>query len=225
MTATLERDVTIVPTDTPRRVGTAGAMFLAPWGFVVANAGYAWATRNGGSDETGAGSIALAAAQPTPIRVGAIAALLGCLLIIPATLGAMGFTRTRANRLGLLGGSLMIGGYVAYFGAVMTGFVALAMAERGGPTGDYAAVLDAASNAAIPFLLLFVAGNLLGTLLLGIALLRAGTVPIWAAAGICAWPLLHVAGLLAGTEWFEVAGAALQAVGFAALAVRLLRST
>ncbi|MFE9654983.1 hypothetical protein [Micromonospora sp. NPDC006431] len=224
MTATLDRKVAVASTDALRRVGTAAAMLLAPWGFVVANAAYAWATRDGGSDETGADALALAAAHPAPLRVSTIAALLGCLLIIPAALGAIGFTRHRANRLGLIGGSLMIAGYVAYFGAVMRGFVDLAMAERGGPTGDYAAVLDAAGEAAIPWLLLFVAGNILGTLLLGIALLRARTAPAWAAATICCWPVLHVTGLIAGTEWFEVAGATLQAVGFAALAIRLART-
>ncbi|MFU8853722.1 hypothetical protein ACNAW0_22455 [Micromonospora sp. SL1-18] len=225
MTATLDRETTLAPADATRRIGTALAMLLAPWGFLVANACYAWATRDGGSDETGADSLALSAAHPALLRASAIAALLGCLLIIPATLGAIGFTRSRANRLGLVGGSLMIGGYVAYFGAVTRGFVDLAMAERGGPTGDYAAVLDAASEAAIPWLLLFVVGNILGTLLLGIALLRARTVPSWAAAAICGWPVLHVAGLIAGTEWFEVAGATLQAVGFAVLALRLARTS
>ncbi|MFJ8577395.1 hypothetical protein [Micromonospora sp. NPDC093277] len=224
MTATLDREITLAPADAPRRVGTVLAMLAAPWGFVVANAAYAVATRTGGSDETGADSLALAAAHPALLRVSTIAALLGCLLIIPATLGAIGFTRIRANRLGLVGGSLMIGGYVAYFGAVMGGFVTLAMAERGGPTGDYAAVLDAGSEAAIPFLLLFVVGNILGTLLLGIALLRARTAPTWAAVAICCWPALHVTGLIAGTEWFEVAGATLQAAGFAALALRLART-
>ncbi len=118
----------------------------------------------------------------------------------------------------------MIGGYVVYFGAAMRGLTDLAMADRGGPIGDYAAVLDAANEAAIPFLLLFVLGNILGTLLLGIALLRARTAPAWAAAAICAWPVLHVTGLIAGTEWFEVAGATLQAVGFATLALRLART-
>jgi hypothetical protein len=224
MTTTLDRAVSVTPTDAPRRIGTAGAMLLAPWGFVVANACYALATRDGGSDETGAQSLALAAAHPTLIRVGTVAAMLGCLLIVPATLGAVGFTRDRANRLGLTGGSLMIGGYVAYFGAVLLGSVALAMAERGGPINDFSAVLDAANNAAIPWFLLFVAGNLLGTLLLGIALLRARTAPAWAAAAICAWPVLHVTGLIAGTEWFEVAGATLQAIGFAALGLRLART-
>lgn len=224
MTAILDRDVTLTPTDAPRRIGTALAMLLAPWGFVVANAGYAWATRNGGSDETGKDALALAAAHPAPLRVAVTAAMLGCLFIIPATLGALGFTRHRANRLGLIGGSLMIGGYVAYFGVVMRDLVVLAMAERGDATGDYATVLDAANDAAIPWLLLFVAGNILGTLLLGIALLRARTGMSWAAAAICGWPVLHVTGLIAGTEWFEVAGAALQAVGFAALALRVART-
>ncbi|MFD2764450.1 hypothetical protein [Micromonospora eburnea] len=224
MTATLDREVTLAPADAPRRIGTVLAMVLAPWGFLVANACYAWATRDGGSDETGAESLALAAAHPALLRASTIAALLGCLLVVPAALGAIRFTRNRANRLGLVGGSLMIGGYVAYFGATMRGFVDLAMADRGGPTGDYAAVLDAASESAIPFLLLFVVGNILGTLLLGIAMLRARTAPAWAAVAICCWPVLHVTGLIAGTEWFEVAGATLQAVGFAALALRLART-
>src|SRR6185369_7458884 len=77
MTTTLEREVAV----TPNRLGTAVAMLLAPWGFVVANACYALATRNGGSDETGADSLALTAAHPTLLRVGATAAMLGCLLV------------------------------------------------------------------------------------------------------------------------------------------------
>ena len=38
-----------------------------------------------------------------------------------------------------------------------------------------------------------------------------------------AWPPLHVIGLVVGNEWFEVIGAVLQAVGFAAIAVAVLR--
>lgn len=221
MTTLLERESAVTGSDGVRRVGTALAMLLAPWGFVIANACYAWATQDGGSDETGREALALGAAHPSLMRVATIAAMLGCLLLIPATIGAMAFTRPGANRLGLLAGSLMIGGYVAYFGIVMRDFVVQAMVERGGPTDDYAAVFDASSEAAIPWLLLFVAGNLLGTLLLGVALLRARTVSLWAAVAICGWPVLHVTGLIAGTEWFAVAGATLEAAGFAALAVRV----
>jgi hypothetical protein len=38
-----------------------------------------------------------------------------------------------------------------------------------------------------------------------------------------AWPLLHITGLVVGTEWIEVAGAIAQGAGFAAVGVQLLR--
>ena len=53
--------------DTPgrvRRLAGALAMVLAPWGFVLTNATYAWMIRNGGSDETGAEALSLAATGP-----------------------------------------------------------------------------------------------------------------------------------------------------------------
>ena len=75
------------PTSGVRRVGTALAMVLAPWGFVVTNTSYAWAIRNGGSDATGADALALAGDYPIMLRVGLVAGMLGCLLLIPAVLG------------------------------------------------------------------------------------------------------------------------------------------
>ena len=47
--------------------------------------------------------------------------------------------------------------------------------------------------------------------------------PPWAALAIMTWPPLHVIGLVVGTEVFEVAGAVLQALGSAAIAVGVLR--
>ncbi len=67
-----------------RRPAAALALFLAPLGLLMANAGYAWATRHGGSDKTGADLLALAWQHP------------------------------RALRLSLAGGSLMIAGYACY---------------------------------------------------------------------------------------------------------------
>ncbi|GGQ28991.1 hypothetical protein [Streptosporangium pseudovulgare] len=49
-----------------RSLPLALALFSAPWGFVVANGAYAWATRAGGGDGTGAEALALAAAGPAP---------------------------------------------------------------------------------------------------------------------------------------------------------------
>ncbi|GLX04312.1 hypothetical protein [Microbispora sp. NBRC 16548] len=211
------------PHDT-RHAPLALALFTAPWGFVVANAAYAWATRHGGSDATGAEALALMAAHPAETRLATVAAMLGSLLMVPAVLGARRLLAGRSPRLGLLGATLMAGGYICYFAVVFGGITVDVMARRGGPLADYAAVVDGAQSdpSAVWVFLLFVLGNLVGTLLLGLALLRARVVPLWAAAGIMSWPPLHVIGLVAGTEWFEVAGALAQAAGLAVTGTRLL---
>jgi hypothetical protein len=70
---------------------------------------------------------------------------------------------------------------------------------------------------------IFIVGNLLGTLLFGIGLLRSRTVPLWATILIMLWPVLHISGLLLGGEVLEVIGAVLQAIGFAGIAAAVLR--
>ena len=208
-----------------RRLGGALALILAPWGFLIANVTYAWMIRNGGSDETGAQALALAAAGPDLLRLGIVAGMIGCLLIIPAVLTALG--QAPRSRLAFVGGSLMIAGYVCYFGVLVSNMIIIAMAQHGGPLADYAAVIDT-SQADIwtawvfP---IFIVGNLLGTLLFGIGLLRSRTVPILAAILIMLWPVLHVAGLFLGGEVLEVIGAVLQAIGFAGVAAAVLRSS
>ncbi|WP_433540820.1 DUF4386 family protein [Streptosporangium sandarakinum] len=207
-----------------RSLPLALALFSAPWGFVVANGAYAWATRAGGGDGNGAETLALAAAHPGLYRLGTVAAMLGSLLMVPAVLGAKRLVADRSPKLGFAGAALMAGGYICYFGIALSGITDLAMAERGGPIADYAAVLDSSqSDASVLWVfLLFVLGNLVGTLLLGLALLRSRRAPLWAAAAVLAWPPLHVTGLVVGSEWFEVAGAVLQGVGLAVTGSRLL---
>jgi hypothetical protein len=206
-----------------RRLGGALALVLAPWGFVIANACYAWMIRNGGGDETGADSLALAAANPDLVRLLLVAGMLGCLLIIPAVITALSLARR--SGLAFVGGSVMIAGYVCYFGVLLSNTIIIAMAERGGPTADYAAVIDATQ--ADPWTVwvfpIFIVGNLIGTLLFAIGLLRSRKVPIWAAILIMLWPPLHVGGLIIGGEVPEVIGAVLQAIGFAGVATAVLR--
>ncbi|WP_424528616.1 hypothetical protein ACOZ38_02800 [Sphaerisporangium viridialbum] len=218
-----ERSAPVGPPRT-RSVPLALALFTAPWGFVVANSAYAWATRAGGSDSTGAGALALAAAYPGLYRLSTVAAMLASLLMVPAVLGVKRLVVVGSPKLGSVGAALTAGGYVCYFAIAFTGIIDIAMAERGGPLSDYAAVLDSSQSDASTLwvFLLFVLGNLVGTLLLGLALLRSRTIPLWAAAAVLAWPPLHVIGLVVGSEWFEVAGAVSQAVGLAVVGLRLL---
>jgi hypothetical protein len=210
--------------DRVRRLGSVVALIVAPWGFVVANAGYTWATRHGGSDETGTKALALAGAHLQVSRVILLAGMLGCLLIVPAVLACIGLARRSV--LAFVGGALIVAGYICYFGVLMSTVTTIAMAERGGPLADYAAVIDASESD--PWFAwvfaLFAAGNLLGTLLFAMGLVRSRTASPWAAVLIMLWPPLHVTGLIVGNELFEVAGAILQAVGFAAIAVTLLRA-
>ena len=206
-----------------RRAGGALALVLAPWGFVITNATYAWMIRNGGSDETGADALSLAAAGPDLLRLGIVAGMIACLLIIPAVLTALRLARQ--SRLAFVGGSLMIAGYVCYFGVLLSNMIIFAMAERGGPIADYAAVIDAsqADLSTAWVFPIFIVGNLLGTVFFAIGLLRSRIVPVWAAILIMVWPPLHVAGLFLGGEVLEVLGAVLQAIGFAGVAAAVLR--
>jgi hypothetical protein len=196
---------------------------LAPWGFVITNASYAWTIRNGGSDSTGAEALALAATSPDVSRLAVVAGMIGCLLIIPAVLTA--WSVASRSRLAFVGGSLMIAGYVCYFGVLLSNMIIIAMAERGGPLADYAAVIDASQIdlSTVWVFPIFVIGNLIGTLLFAIGLLRSRTVPVWAAILIMLWPPLHVVGLIVGGEVLEVIGALLQAIGFAGVAAVVLR--
>jgi hypothetical protein len=208
-----------------RQKSLAAAMFIAPWGFVLGNLVYAWETRHGGSDGTGAGALALTRAHPGLDRFAMVVTMAGALLMVPAAVGAMRLIHRRAARLGLTGGSLMAAGYIAYFGLVFADHIELVMAAQGTNQASYAKILDESLSGAsvIWVYLTFLIGNLIGTFLLGLALRRSRTVPAWVSWGVMGWPILHVAGLFAGSEWFEVAGALVQAAGFAGVAICLLR--
>ena len=207
-----------------RRSGMALAMIIAPWGFVVTNTAYALAIRDGGNEATSLDALALYAAHPDLVRIAVVAGMLGCLLLVPAVLGV--FRLAPTSRLVFTGGSLMIAGYLGYFAVLNSSLTTLAMAEHGEPVETFAAVLDASQ--AEPWggllFLTFVVGNLIGTALLAVGLLVSRAVPVWAAAGILAWPPLHVLGLaFFGNEVPQVIGAVLQAIGFAGCAAMLLR--
>jgi len=206
-----------------RRFGLAAGALLAPWFILACNVGWAMAQADGASDATGADSLAAAAAHPDLLHNVVLFGMIGALLMIPAALGAARIAG--AGRLPFIGGTLVAAGYVCYLAVLMSDLTTLAMVRVGGPMADFARVLDTRQEFAAGtwVFLLFVLGNIVGTFLLGLALWRSRAVSRWAAAAIMAWPLLHITGLVAGTEWIEVAGAIVQGAGFAAVGVQLLR--
>lgn len=204
----------------PRRRGQALALWTAPWAFVLANTAYAWSTRHGGSDSTAAGALKLSAANPGLDTVASATAMLGCLLLVPAVLGAMAVVREDADRLGLAAGILMVAGYVCYFALIFQGLATITLARHGGASIENIAVQDLMMNQPhyVVVALTFVLGNIVGTFLMALALLRTHAVPRWAALAVMAWPVLHIVG---GT-WGEVAGSVAQAVGLAVVGRRVL---
>ncbi|GAB3814547.1 hypothetical protein GCM10028820_10680 [Tessaracoccus terricola] len=221
--------VRVAPTTRFRRVG--GALAL-PAGFalqVAANSIYAVVSTESGLTDTGDGAEALEffGRYPAHFEWMTVLALSGVLLIVPGLLAALRVLRPHRPVLGLVAVTLMVAGYVCYFGIVRTNFDTIALAEHAlaHPSADLGAVLDnALTPAAVGFALVFVVGNLLGTLLLGLAVLSSPGNRVVGLLVIC-WPVGHVANLLGGGEWFAVAGGALEVVGLSMVAARALRTT
>lgn len=115
-----------------RRRGMALAMLVGPVFFVLANAAGAWETRDGGDDMTGSAALALAAAHPGLERASMVTGMLGCLLMVPAVLGAMRLVEQRAARLGLVAGLMVSTAYVCYFAMLSGDRFTLTMAARAG---------------------------------------------------------------------------------------------
>jgi hypothetical protein len=209
-------------TERARRVGQGLALMVAPWAFVIANTGDVLTTDGGLDDTTPRGALLIAAAHPLADKWFTFAAMVGCLLLVPAVLGAMGLVRIKAARVGLIGGVLMIVGYICYFAMLFQGYATIALAQHGGASADSIAVQDLMMNQGffIAVALTFVVGNLIGTFLLGLALFRARVVPRWAAALVLVWPVAHIL----GGPWGEVLGAAVEAVGLAVVGLCLLRN-
>ena len=62
---------------------------------------------------------------------------------------------------------------------------------------------------------LFVLGHVLGTILLGVGMLRGGVVPVGRVATIVAQPIHFVAAVIVSSQTLDLFGWGLNAVGFA----------
>jgi hypothetical protein len=211
----------IDPTAGFRRVTSAIAL---PLGFafqLASNVAYGVATLGGGSDSDGASALDLYGRQPGLLTFATFAAIIGVWIIVAGAPAALRVLRRTTPRLALVATILLVVGYIGYLGGVGTNFLTVTLAASG---LDAAAAMDTASNTSMLLLgLPFVIGNLLGAILLGIAVLRSGAVPRVAGALILGWPVLHITGLFAGTEWFAVAGGVLQIIGLSIVARGALR--
>jgi hypothetical protein len=182
--------------------------------------------RPDGSDDTGKELLAVVAASRSAVLASDVLFIAAILLLVPALVGAIHLLRNRAPILGYLGGGLAIAGYVCLISRVALDSVALEMVGRGTTGADMAAVLDRTMNQDLLFVLLtivFVAGHIVGTTLLGIGFWRAHSIPVWAAAAVTVSQPLHFIAHGIENKPLDVVAFALFAAGMAMLGVRVLR--
>jgi hypothetical protein len=145
--------------------------------------------------------------------------------LVPSVLVAGRLAQRRAPVLALLGVGLLVPAFNAVF--FFAGDPTI-RALAGGPVDTDAAVrvLDAQSALAPvgAAAFLFVAGHIVGMVLLGTALWRAGAVPAWAGVAVIVSQPMHLACVLLGNQPLDAVAWGLTALGFAAAALRVLRT-
>ncbi len=207
-----------------RLVGVALAMFVAPWLIVAAETAHALTNPHGKDEIDPAVGFTLAADHLVIYRWSSVAAMLGAILLVPATLGVMRLVRTGAARLGLVGGVLTALGYICYFALVFQGAgTTAAMLDVDGSRNHDVDVLQRFMDQPMTLWVgpVFVLGNIVGTFLLALALVRARAAGRLAGYALMAWPVLHV---LSFSPFVEVVAAVAQAIGLALAANALLRT-
>jgi hypothetical protein len=182
--------------------------------------------RPNGSDDTGGELLSFVGANANTVLASDVLFIAAILLLVPALVGAIHVLRNRAPILGYLGGGLAIAGYVCLISRVVVDGVALEMVGRGTTGADMAAVLDRTMNQDLLFAILtivFVAGHIIGTTLLGIGFWRAHSMPVWAAAAVAISQPVHLIAHGIENKPLDVIAFALFAGGLAMLGVRVLR--
>jgi hypothetical protein len=212
---------TVRDTRTLRRIVAAVALPLGPLTITVIRGVIPYATLDDYPDR-----LAGIAADPDAMRLVLWMSVLAVFVLLPSMLAACRVAMRGAPVLATVALGLLVPAFVGLMLGVTDDVMYLAA------TGGYdqpAMVrlltdLDATPTVSVG-ITVYVAGHIIGMVLLGIALWRARAVPAWAGIAIAASQPLHLATVLTGASSLLDAGAwALAAVGFAAAATRVLRT-
>ncbi len=159
-------------------------------------------------------------AQSAVLWLGFIAVL----TLVPGVIAAGGLCRAAAPRLTSWAVGLAVPGYLA-LAVMLASDQVLWSAQEAGLSATQAAALFSAAHPTIGIAIgIFVVGHVVGTVLLGIALLRSGRVPAWAGCVTAvSQPLHFVATVFLGSPQVDFAAWSLTAVGMAMVARELLR--
>ncbi|MFL6061077.1 MAG: hypothetical protein ACJ72E_07595 [Marmoricola sp.] len=154
------------------------------------------------------------------VWLGFVAAL----TLVPAVVLVARVTARSAPRLTAAAVLLLVPAYLSLAFLVSSDASALYAAKHGLSTAVAADMYNGTHPVVMIAGLLFVVGHVLGTVLLGVALLRSGAIPAWAAwITIAAQPLHFVAAVILGSHPLDLVAWGMNAVGFAVVSVAILR--
>jgi hypothetical protein len=152
--------------------------------------------------------------------------LVALLALIPSVLAAGRLAQRRAPVLSLLAVGLLVPAFAAL--PFFAGDTTVRVLADGTADPRTAATLLDHLNALGPVAItgiIFIAGHVIGMVLLGAALWRAHAVPVWAAiAVLVSQPLHFVAFVIVGNQALDAFAWGLTALGLAVAAVRVLRT-
>jgi hypothetical protein len=175
-------------------------------------------------DNAGA-QVTAALAHPTAMAWAQVLDL-PLLLILPAVLfagGVAGFGRSRLATAGT------VISFVSVLGAgyLLAQDVVVATAARNADHSVATSLVKAFENSTAVdiVVVIYLVGHLVGFVMLGVALIRSGNVPVWAGAAMCLWPIGEMAGEASGVGAVAAVGFALLVVAFGACSVALTRTT
>lgn len=151
--------------------------------------------------------------------------LLAALTLLPGVLAVGRLVRTRAPKLTAAAMMLVVPGYLALTYMLGTDIVLWTGAHAGMNVSSLARLADTVHPASDIAVGIFVIGHVLGTVLLGVALLRARVVPrVAAVATIVAQPLHFVALVVLGSPTVDLIAWVINGIAFAFVAVRIVRT-
>jgi hypothetical protein len=175
-----------------------------------------------GAGDSASVQVAAAAAHQTRMAWAAVLDL-PILLLIPALVYVAWLAGARSSWLAAIGTGLTfvtaLGG-VGYLLALDPLLYAAARQPQRGPAADLVTgYLDTGLVTGV--LIAYLAGHVIGFILLAVAVARARTVPVWAAVALGLWPVVEMAGAAGGVKWLAAAGYGLLVVAFGACAAAL----
>ncbi|MGA9101727.1 hypothetical protein [Aeromicrobium sp.] len=151
--------------------------------------------------------------------------LIATFTLLPGVLAVGHLTRRGAPRMTAAAMLLVVPGYLALTYMLGSDLVLWTGARAGLDASALTTLTGTVHPSANIAAVVFVAGHVIGTVLLGLALLRSRTVPTWAAiVTVVAQPMHFVAFVILGSPTLDCAAWTANAVAFAVVAVAILRT-